>query len=145
MSEVNATIIYEDRPAQTVEAWAEGDALWLSLADVANTTGWELKPEGVCRDELCVPIPAGRSDEFLHKEGNVDWLNLSEFARYIEQPLAVDAKHAVWSFGTRPEERENRLTGSIAPDFTLADMEGKKYSLSDFRGRKVLLALWATW
>jgi cytochrome oxidase Cu insertion factor (SCO1/SenC/PrrC family) len=33
----------------------------------------------------------------------------------------------------------------LAPDFTLADMEGKKYSLSDFRGKKVLLALWATW
>jgi len=145
MSDPSATIIYEDKPIQTINAWTEGDNLWLSLPDLAKTTGWELKPEGVCRDELCVPIPAGRAEAFLHKEGSEDWLNLSEFARYIEQPFAVDTEHGVWSFGSRPEERQSRLTGSVAPDFTLPDLEGKRHSLSDFRGKKVLLALWATW
>jgi cytochrome c biogenesis protein CcmG/thiol:disulfide interchange protein DsbE len=32
-----------------------------------------------------------------------------------------------------------------APDFTLKDGEGRKVSLSDFRGKVVLLNFWATW
>jgi peroxiredoxin len=36
-------------------------------------------------------------------------------------------------------------TGSKAPDFTLNTLEGKQISLSDFRGKKVILNFWATW
>ena len=35
--------------------------------------------------------------------------------------------------------------GSGAPDFTVADLQGKKLSLSDYRGKVVLLDFWATW
>ncbi|MBI3853814.1 MAG: redoxin domain-containing protein [Verrucomicrobia bacterium] len=33
----------------------------------------------------------------------------------------------------------------MAPDFTLPDLKGKAHSLSDFRGKKVLLITWASW
>ena len=32
-----------------------------------------------------------------------------------------------------------------APNFTLQDMDAKKYSLKDYRGKVVLLNFWATW
>lgn len=32
-----------------------------------------------------------------------------------------------------------------APDFTLLDLDGRPVSLSDFRGRTVVLNFWATW
>ena len=32
-----------------------------------------------------------------------------------------------------------------APDFTLSDLEGDKWSLDDFKGRFVMLNFWATW
>lgn len=32
-----------------------------------------------------------------------------------------------------------------APDFTLEDMQGKKVSLSDFKGKIVIINFWATW
>ncbi|HVP55184.1 MAG TPA: TlpA disulfide reductase family protein [Candidatus Eisenbacteria bacterium] len=35
--------------------------------------------------------------------------------------------------------------GNVAPDFTVTDIEGKKLSLSDYRGKVVLLDFWATW
>ena len=35
--------------------------------------------------------------------------------------------------------------GSVAPDFTLTDMDGKAVQLSSFRGKAVLVNFWATW
>ena len=36
-------------------------------------------------------------------------------------------------------------TGYPAPDFTLRDLQGRQYRLSELRGRVVFLNLWATW
>ena len=35
--------------------------------------------------------------------------------------------------------------GAPAPDFTLSDLSGRAVSLSDYRGKPVLLSFWATW
>ncbi len=35
--------------------------------------------------------------------------------------------------------------GRLAPDFTLADLEGNQVTLSDFRGKTVFINFWATW
>jgi thiol-disulfide isomerase/thioredoxin len=35
--------------------------------------------------------------------------------------------------------------GAVAPDFTLADLDGRPISLSDWQGRPVLINFWATW
>lgn len=45
------------------------------------------------------------------------------------------------------ESEDNGLlkTGTVAPDWTLSDPSGKKVSLSQFRGKIVLLDFWATW
>ena len=39
----------------------------------------------------------------------------------------------------------NVQTSSLAPDFTLQDMNGKSVKLSDYKGKVVLLEFWATW
>lgn len=53
------------------------------------------------------------------------------------------------TLGKKVAERINRLqamdVGSIAPDFTLANKDGKKYTLSSLRGKYVLLDFWASW
>lgn len=36
-------------------------------------------------------------------------------------------------------------TGSPAPDFTVTDMDGRPASLADYRGKVVLINIWATW
>lgn len=35
--------------------------------------------------------------------------------------------------------------GQVAPDFTLKDVNGKTYTLSQLRGKVVLVNFWATW
>ncbi|MCR8844973.1 redoxin domain-containing protein [Paenibacillus sp. SC116] len=35
--------------------------------------------------------------------------------------------------------------GNLAPDFELKTLEGNSVKLSDFRGKKVILNMWATW
>ena len=35
--------------------------------------------------------------------------------------------------------------GTVAPDFTLKDIDGRSVSLSDFRGKQVVLHFWASW
>ncbi|MFC1856279.1 TlpA family protein disulfide reductase [Thermodesulfobacteriota bacterium] len=35
--------------------------------------------------------------------------------------------------------------GDAAPDFTLNDIYGKSYTLSDFKGKVVFVTFWATW
>jgi len=35
--------------------------------------------------------------------------------------------------------------GKEAPDFTVTDLNGKKHTLSEYRGKNVMLTFWATW
>ena len=140
-----ATVLYQAKTTSIGRVVTAGDDLWLTVPDLSASTGWELKPEGVCRDEVCIPIPAERTSAFIREEGTETWFNLIEFARFLDQPYAYDATHHAWYFGAASEEWGNRLIPTIAPDFTLPDLEGNLYSLSDFRGRKVFLLCWASW
>jgi hypothetical protein len=104
-----------------------------------------IKPQGVCRDELCFPLPKNRKAEFVSKKGTTTWFNLSAFAKLIRQPVVVDQKNGVWYFGARDAEQNSYLASLEAPNFTLPDLNGKLHSLADFRGQKVLLVTWASW
>ncbi|HEY6339001.1 MAG TPA: TlpA disulfide reductase family protein [Candidatus Sulfotelmatobacter sp.] len=45
----------------------------------------------------------------------------------------------------RPGGHARLTTATVAPDFTLESLDGKSMSLSDLRGKAVLLNFWATW
>ena len=140
---MTVTIIYDDRAAIDIAgATIEGDNLWLPTADLTRATGWEIKPEGACLGDRCVPLPIGRTAEF-QRPG--DRFNLAALARHIGQPYAADERHSAWSFAAAPEVISSKLRSLEAPDFTLPDLDGKMHSLSDYRGRKVLLMSWASW
>jgi len=44
-----------------------------------------------------------------------------------------------------PELKESPEEGFLAPDFTLQDLAGKSHTLSDLKGRVVMVNIWATW
>ena len=139
------TVIYDGVATPVSISPFSSTDLWITTGDLTRATRFVIKPQGVCRDELCFPLPKNRKSDFLAQKGRTSWFNLSEFARLIKQPVSTDHKNAVWYFGSRSGERDLHLTSLIAPDFTLPDLNGRMHSLADFRGKKVLLVTWASW
>jgi hypothetical protein len=141
------TIIFDGKATEvsTPAPAIPSNDLWITFEELTRATGFEVKPQGVCRKELCFPLPSARKSEFIFKGGKVEWFNVSAFARLLHQPVAFDRTLATWYFGPRPEVQNNFLSSFQAPNFTLPDMEGKPHSLSDFRGKKVLIVTWASW
>ena len=71
--------------------------------------------------------------------------------------IGTNATHPAGFFTFTPPEGSHRVaaltlpgiregfTGASAADFTLKDVEGRQVRLSDFKGKTVVLAFWATW
>jgi hypothetical protein len=116
---------------------AAASGLQVSPGDAEAITGWTLKPEGMCRDELCVPL----GDE-ARRDGKVD---IAAFWVTLGHPIVSDARGEVWVLGTAAGSRSAALTGLEAPDFALPDLSGVEHRLSDLRGQKVFLTTWASW
>ena len=72
-------------------------------------------------------------------------IDLAAFAEQTERALALDLDQRVAFVGVSAAARAAALASLNAPDFTLPDREGKLHSLSDYRGKKVLLAVYASW
>jgi hypothetical protein len=139
-------LIYDGVATEVTTAPADPSPdLWITTKDLMRATRFAIKPQGVCRDQLCFPLPKNRKGDFISRRSGNTWFNLTEFARLIKQPFTSDEKNGVWYFGARSEEQNGYLTSLDAPNFTLPDLHGKMHSLSDFRGKKVLLVTWASW
>jgi len=139
------TIVTSEAASSPPNARREGGALWLRNDELLASTGWEIKPEGVCRGEVCVPLPGERAEALMAERDGASWLDVAGFAEYVGQTSAHDAATDTWYFGPGPEERRGHLDMLDAPDFELRDLEGRTHRLSDHRGKKVLLAVWASW
>lgn len=138
------TVLYGARENELGGAEAAGDRLWIPLDDLERATGWTAKPEGLCRGERCVPIPAGRDSDWL--DGDHRRLDVAAFAAHLGHTVAHDVEHAVWSFGPPVDRGVAGASGPVAcPDLRLPDLDGNLHALSDYRGRKVLLYCWASW
>ena len=135
-----ATVLFEDRatPLTTVRRDPKNaSALWIRKRDLPRVNGFEVKPQGACRADICVPIPKDmvRGDTF----------NLTAFAKKAGQVVVADTDARVWSFGEIQALRGSFLHSRVAPDVTIPDRHGRPVSLKDFRGKKVLLVTWASW
>jgi len=95
-------------------------------------TGWQLKPEGACQGDVCIPM-SQPADDPIDVEG---------VAKAIGMPLVVAPGHGLWALG--PASVGSRaLASAQAPDLRLPGLDGKEFRLSSLRGQKVLLYAWA--
>ena len=113
------------------------DGLWMSPVDAEKVTGWTLKPEGMCRDYLCVPLP----EQAL----GTNEVDVAAFWEKLGGPVVSSERRDVWALGAPAQDRNAALEGLDAPDFTLPDVDGTPRTLSQLKGKKVFLATWASW
>lgn len=132
-----ATIISED--VRTVEGSRSGHRLLVAPDQLRAAIGWELKAQGLCRDDVCVPV----RDQNALFEG--DALDLAAVAAALARPAVIDAEAGIAALALDAEGRHQALDQLNAPPFTLADLEGGTHGLEEWRGRKKLLVAFASW
>jgi hypothetical protein len=132
------TILDEERTV-TAEARSQNGAVRIAPDALRQALGWELRPEGLCRGDVCVPV---REQAAL---ADARGISLAALAEALGRPLALDADEHAAALGTPAATRGAALASLEAPDFTLPDLEGRLHSLSEHRGKKVLLIAYASW
>lgn len=119
------------------EATAEGrwDDGRVVVDDVPAAIGWELKPEGLCRDDACIPV---RGDLGSPPD-------LLKVAELLGQRVVVDADRGVVAISVDEHTRRRTVSSGEAVPFALPDLDGTARSLTEWAGKKKLLVCWASW
>jgi hypothetical protein len=106
------------------------ETLEIDAERFAAGTGWEIKPEGACKADLCVPL------------GTTGGFDLAGVADRLGMALFRDEAEGLWALG--PETLGGRaLATAVAPELVLKDLAGDEFRLSSLRGQKVVLVAWA--
>ena len=113
-----------------VDAEVDGECVLVSRDDLQRATGWELKPEGLCRGAVCVPWTSTDGER----------VDLRDVATALGRAFV----HAdgVAALAGDPMGRGQR---SSIDELELPDLDGNVVRMSDFAGRKRLLVAWASW
>ena len=114
------------------------DGLVVDPAGFTAATGWELKPEGLCRGEVCVPV----RDRAVEVDGGR--IDLEAFADAVGDVLAADVDEGVAALVPGPTARAAEVADGKAPVVELPDLEGNSVRFPR-PGRKTLLLAWASW
>jgi hypothetical protein len=134
------TVLYQGRRIQ-LDHVGPGSGLLVSPADLTRLNGFEVKPQGACFEELCIPL----NDTVLKQQADATWIDLEAFANLLEQPFVADREAGVWSFGEIPHKRSRTLDNAQAPELEVTDRAGQVWRLADLKGKKALIVTWSSW
>ncbi len=134
---VEVTVISDE--VRHVDAEVSGDRVLVDADRLPAAMGWELKPEGLCRADVCVPVrdPSGL---FVG-----DALDLAAVCAALSRPVVADADARLVAVALDAEARHRALDDLVAPPFALADLDGHVHTLDEWRGQKKLLSAFASW
>jgi len=135
------TVLADD--TTTVVADLSGGRVLVDPAELPRVLGWTLKPEGLCREDVCVPL----WDRASVQPGGADGgpVDLAAVAGALGRPSAVDLPSATMAVGAPAELRRQALAGRTAPPFELPDLDGRLHQLEAWQDRKRLLVAFASW
>ena len=94
-----------------------------------------------CKKKAAAPVDPNAAAEAATEQASVDPLDAAtSLFREPTANLASIVKAAkTWDSSFK------QWWGKIAPDFTLTDIEGNVHTLSDYRGKNVVVVIWTTW
>jgi hypothetical protein len=138
--EGSTTVLYQGRAIMLAET-GDGDGLLIRPDDLTRINGFELKQEGACFEDKCIPV-----DEALlvEQDGNT-WFDLTAFADLLNQPYVADQEARIWSFAEIPAKRQSMMLEAMAPDFEVTDRRGNVIRMADLKGKKALIVTWSSW
>ena len=126
----------------------KGDVLLEPNWDVASSyrtnatpTGYLIDAEGRIASTLAVGVDGVLTlTKMLNGKGHAPVDDLTVEALNAKQNAAIEkAKAAGLAITDSKLERNGLPAGTEAPNFTLPDLNGKQWTLADFRGKRVLL------
>jgi hypothetical protein len=123
----------------SADATIVGDHVFVDADDFEAATGWTLKPEGLCRGDVCIPM-AARPDAVVGGR-----LDVAAVAGLIGRVVVVDTTAGVVAYGPSPVSVAEQLAERRAPDFTLQTLDGAPFTLSTVGRKKKVLVTWASW
>ncbi len=129
-----------DETDHQVELRATGGRLAIEPEALTRATGWVLKPEGLCRGDVCVPV--------RDRAGLVDddgWVDLARVAAALGRVVALDVDRQVAVLGDGAARRREALESLDAPDVALPGLDGQTHQLSEWGHRKRAIVAWASW
>lgn len=105
----------------------------VSRQEFETGTGWELKPEGACKGDVCIPLTDPPTGETV---------DVSSLAAQMGLALVADESSGISALG--PEAVGGRtLVSAKAPELRLPDLDGNQFELSSLLGQKVLMVAWS--
>ena len=133
----NLTILSDD--ASEIEVlWKDGKPL-INQGDIKRILGWELKDEGLCKDNVCVPFSV--SDDHVGAE----FFDLLQLAETLGFSTVLDYESNFLAIDTFSALRASALSDKKAPDIKLPDIDGNVRFLSEWSDKKKLLVAFSSW
>ena len=122
-----------------VDATLDEGRVLLEPDGLPAAIGWKLQPEGLCRDDTCVPV-RDHASLFVG-----DRLDLAAVATALGRAMVSDTDARVVAMALPAEQRRKALDELHAPSFTLPDLRGIEHGLDEWHGVKKLLLAFASW
>lgn len=117
-----------------------GSPALIGISEFAALTGWELRDEGLCNGDACVPL-RDRA-QAVPEPGTLD---LGVIVPLLDRPVVIDHRTGVVSVGSTDQARRDALIARRAPSFSLPGLDGRLHSLEELRGRLTVLVTFSTW
>jgi len=138
MEKLDEVIVLSQETTALQGTWIDGEP-YVTPEDLETVLGWQVKPEGLCKNDACIPI----EDSVNFGEG--DSMNLKDVATLVGHPSLSAPDVGMIAIGQAHDVRSKALKDRVAPNFTLPDISGIDRSMSDWAGKKRLLVAFSSW